>query len=38
MKAREYFESRNVIKANPFFAMYRTVCFLSIQWWPSLFT
>jgi hypothetical protein len=28
MKAQEYFESRNVIKANPFFAMYRTACFL----------
>ncbi len=28
MKAQEYFESRNVIKANPVLAMYRTICFL----------
>jgi hypothetical protein len=28
MKAREYFESRNAIKANPVLAMYRTICFL----------
>ncbi len=28
MKAREYFESRNVIKADPVLAMYRTICFV----------
>ena len=28
MKAREYFESRNLIKANPVLAMYRTICFV----------